>query len=129
ELVLSVNGSNVASAANWGAEVVVIPDQHQSESWCDELQRSMETLERAGVRYRLDPILDPIGYGFASALGRYLETRRRFPDAELMMGIGNLTEMTEVDSAGVNTVLIGFCQEVGIRSVLTTEVIPWARSS
>jgi len=46
-----------------------------------------------------------------------------------MMGIGNLTELTDVDSAGINVMLLGFCQEAGIRSVLTTEVIHWARSS
>jgi dihydropteroate synthase len=45
------------------------------------------------------------------------------------MGVGNLTELTDVDSAGVNVMLLGFCQEVGIRSVLTTEVINWCRSS
>jgi dihydropteroate synthase len=47
----------------------------------------------------------------------------------MMMGTGNLTELTDVDSAGVNVMLLGFCQELGIRSVLTTEVIYWARSS
>jgi hypothetical protein len=46
-----------------------------------------------------------------------------------MMGVGNLTELTDVDTAGVNVLLAGFCQEVGIRSVLTTEVINWARSA
>jgi hypothetical protein len=40
-----------------------------------------------------------------------------------------LTELTDVDSAGVNFLLLGICQELGIRSVLTTEVINWARSS
>src|SRR5438552_10695776 len=45
------------------------------------------------------------------------------------MGVGNLTELTDVDSAGVNVLLAGFCQEVGIRSVLTTEVINWCRSA
>ncbi len=45
------------------------------------------------------------------------------------MGIGNLTELTEVDSAGVNVLLLGFCQEQSIRSVLTTQVINWARGS
>jgi hypothetical protein len=34
-----------------------------------------------------------------------------------------------VDSAGVNALLIGFCAELGIDSVLTTEVITWARTS
>ena len=56
-------------------------------------------------------------------------TRERYPDAEIMMGIGNLSELTDVDSAGINVTLLGFCQELGIRSVLTTEVINWARSS
>src|SRR3954454_2780677 len=46
-----------------------------------------------------------------------------------MMGVGNLSELTDVASAGVNVVLAGICQEIGIRSVLTTEVINWARSS
>jgi dihydropteroate synthase len=46
-----------------------------------------------------------------------------------MMGVGNLTELTDVDSAGVNVMLAGFCQELGVRSVLTTEVINWCRSA
>ena len=82
----------------------------------------------AGVPFRIDPVLEPIGFGFAASLGRYLEVRRRYPDAEMMMGVGNLTELTDVDSAGVNVLLLGFCQELGIRSVLTTEVINWCRS-
>jgi dihydropteroate synthase len=47
----------------------------------------------------------------------------------MMMGIGNLTEMTDGDSASINTLLLGFCQELRIESVLTTQVINWARSS
>src|SRR6185312_9264966 len=46
-----------------------------------------------------------------------------------MMGVGNLTELTDGDSAGINILLIGFCQELGVASVLTTAVINWARSS
>jgi dihydropteroate synthase len=47
----------------------------------------------------------------------------------MMMGVGNLTELTDSDSAGVNVLLAGFCQEIGVRSVLTTEAINWARSA
>ena len=46
-----------------------------------------------------------------------------------MMGVGNLTELTDTDTSGVNVLLAGFCQEIGVRSVLTTEVINWARSA
>ena len=45
------------------------------------------------------------------------------------MGIGNLTELTEADTTGVTAMLLGFCQELGIRNVLTTEVIDWARGA
>jgi dihydropteroate synthase-like protein len=131
ELVLSVNGGNLDHVCSWKEqfptfEVVAIPD---SPSDVESLFRTVDRLETLGVKYRIDPILEPIGFGFAASLGRYLETRRHFPDAEMMMGTGNLTELTDVDSAGVNVVLAGFCQEIGVRSVLTTEVINWARSS
>ncbi len=125
-LVLSVNSSNVSAAPDWGCEVVAVPDVPAT---LDRFDETVERLRAAKVPCRLDPVLEPIGFGFAESLGRYLDVRRRYPDAEMMMGIGNLTELTDVDSAGVNTMLIGFCQEVGIRSVLTTEVIHWARSS
>ena len=125
-LVLSVNSTNVAAAADWGCEVVVVPDVPATLEGFDA---TVERLDRDGVKMRLDPVLEPIGFGFAASLGRYLDVRRRFPAAEMMMGVGNLSELTDVDSAGVNTLLIGFCQEVGIRSVLTTQVIHWARDS
>jgi len=125
-LVLSVNSTNVAAAADWGCEVVVVPDVPATlEGFFDTIER----LEKDHVKMRLDPVLEPIGFGFAASLGRYLDVRRRFPHAEMMMGVGNLTELTDVDSAGANTLLIGFCQETGIRSVLTTQVIHWARDS
>jgi len=126
DLVLSVNATNREQAADWGVEVVVIPDQPGS---LDGLEETMNLLERRGVPFRVDPILEPIGFGFAASLGRYLEVRKRYPETPLMMGIGNLSELTDVDSAGINTLLIGFCQELAIGSVLTTAVINWARSS
>ena len=126
ELVLSVNSSNRDAAVDWNCEIVAIPDDPATLAGLDE---TVEILAAAGKRVRIDPILEPIGFGFATSLGRYIETRRRYPDAEMMMGIGNLTELTDVDSAGVNVLLLGICQELGIRSVLTTEVINWARSS
>ncbi len=125
-LVLSVNSTNVAAAADWGCEVVVVPDVPATLEGFDD---TIERLANERVPHRLDPVLEPIGFGFAASLGRYLDTRRRYPEAEMMMGIGNLTELTDVDSAGINVMLLGFCQEIGIRSVLTTEVIHWAASS
>ncbi|HEU5260383.1 MAG TPA: DUF6513 domain-containing protein [Gemmatimonadales bacterium] len=126
ELVLSVNRSNLAVARDFaGTEthVVVIPDLGQG---LETLEPSIAALERWGVSYLIDPIIEPIGFGFFASLERFAEVRRRYPKAPLFMGIGNLTELTAADTTGVNALLLAICQELGVRAVLTTEVIPWA---
>jgi dihydropteroate synthase-like protein len=126
-LVLSVNSSNRDHAVDWGVEVVVVPELNGD--YLASLEQTADFLSRKGVPFRLDPILEPIGCGFSKSLERYLRTRDYFPEASMLMGIGNLTELTDVDSAGVNVLLLGICEELQIRSVLTTEVISWAKSS
>lgn len=129
ELVLSVNGSNLEAArplAGSGARVVAVPDLGGP---LESLEPTLDALREWGVPFLIDPILEPIGFGFMASLERYAEVRRRYPDAEMLMGIGNLTELTAADSTGVNAVLVAVCQELGIRAVLTTEVIPWARGA
>lgn len=126
DLVLSVNRSNREQARDWGAEVVAIPDQATDLA---SLFDTAQFLEKAGVCHRLDPILEPIGHGFGASILRYSATRKEFPNSPMLMGVGNLTELTEVDSAGVNFLLLALCQEWGIGSILTTEVATWCRSS
>jgi dihydropteroate synthase-like protein len=129
ELVLSVNGSNLDVArdfAGTGTRVVAIPEFGEG---IDTLAPTIEALERWGVGYLIDPIIEPIGYGFMASLERYAEVHRRWPDAAQMMGVGNITELTSADTTGVHAVLLAICEEVGVRAVLTTEVIPWARGA
>ena len=73
ELVLSVNSSNVERAVDWGCAVVAVPDVAETLAGLDD---TVERLIRAGVAFRIDPIVEPIGFGFAHSLGRYLEVRR-----------------------------------------------------
>jgi dihydropteroate synthase len=129
ELVLSINGSNrelIPELAQRDVRVVAIPDFGEG---LETLDPTIAELDRAGVRYLIDPIVEPIGFGFLTSLERFADARRRWPEAPLMMGIGNITELTAADSTGVNAILIAICQEVGVKAVLTTEVIPWARGS
>lgn len=126
-LVLSVNSKNREAALDWGTEVVVVPDD--PSDFPGSLVATAEFLLTRNVPFRLDPILEPIGCGFSTSLGRYLQTRELFPEAPIMMGIGNITELTDGDSAAINTLLLGFCEEQQIHSVLTTQVISWAQSS
>ena len=95
----------------------------------ENFQKTIEFLSTKGVPIRIDPILEPIGCGFANSLMRYIACREQYPDASMMMGIGNITELTDADSAAINVVLLGFCEELQINSVLTTQVINWSRTS
>jgi dihydropteroate synthase len=129
ELVLSINGSNIEvvnDLAGTDVQAVVIPDFGGP---LETLEPTLARLDAADVGYLIDPILEPIGHGFTVSIERYAEVRRRHPQAEMLMGIGNLTELTAADSTGVNALLVAVCQELGIRTVLTTEVIPWARGA
>jgi dihydropteroate synthase-like protein len=129
ELVLSVNGSNLEVArelAGGAARVVVIPDFGQG---LDTLDRNIERLEGWGVGYLIDPVIEPIGFGFMASLERFAQVHRRYPNARQMMGIGNITELTSADSTGVNAILMAICEELGVGAVLTTEVITWARGA
>lgn len=126
ELILSCNQSNLDWVSRLGVEVVAVPETPQDSQ---SLDRLAEQLTDRQCRFRLDPILEPVGMGFAASLERYLQTRRRHPDAAMMMGVGNVSELTEVDSAGVNMLLAAICEELGIQSVLTTQVINWCRTA
>lgn len=76
----------------------------------------------------LDPVLDPIHFGFTDSILRYHALRQRLPEAQIMMGTGNLSELTEADTAGINSLLMGVMSELGITNLLTTEVSPHCRA-
>jgi dihydropteroate synthase-like protein len=126
DYVLSLNGQNLQVADELRATPILIPDTPDD---LDSLDATIARLQELGKPFMADPIIEPIGSGFAASLGRYLEVRRRHPDIEMFMGIGNLTELTEADTTGVTAMLLGFCQELRIHHVLTTEVINWARGA
>ena len=126
DYVLSLTRETIGLARELRATPVLIADEPDDLDGLGELAASMQ---RWGRRFLLDSILVPINSGFAASLARYADVRRRHPEAEMLMGIGNLTELTEADSTGVTALLIGICQELRIGNVLTTEVIGWAHGA
>ena len=124
DFLLSLTEDNISIAEETNTRPVLIPKQHGN---LDSLYRAAEAARMRGLAAILDPILDPIHFGFANSLARYREIRARLPDAELMMGTGNLTELTDVDSVGVTAVLLGICSELGVANALTVQVSPHTR--
>ncbi len=93
------------------------------------LYKTIDTLLSEGVRFIADPILDPINFNFTESIVRYRNLRKRYPDIEIMMGVGNLTELTHADTAGTNALLMGIISELDIAYILTTEVSEHCRKA
>lgn len=93
----------------------------------ESLCRATRALSDRGREFYADPILDPIHFGFADSIVRYVELRRAHPQVAIMMGIGNVTELTDADTSGITATLMGLVSELRVSAILTTEVSPHAR--
>jgi len=124
--LLSLKGSTLWIADEVDAIPVLIPDQHGG---MDSLYRTIEKFAQKDRPFLVDPVLDPIHFGFTDSILRYRELRQNCPDCMIMMGIGNLTELTEADTTGINAILFGLISEMELNAVLTTEVSPHCRSA
>jgi dihydropteroate synthase-like protein len=124
QFLLSLNEKTLDVAVETGATPVLVPVSHGD---LKSLLRAAESADKRGIAAILDPILDPIHFGFMESLGRYAELRQALPEAEILMGTGNLTELTDADSGGIATALLGICSELAIRNVLVVQVSPHTR--
>jgi dihydropteroate synthase len=91
------------------------------------LYASIETLQKRGRAFLADTVLDPIPFGFTASISRYQRLRERFADVPILMGIGNLTELVDADTTGINALLFGIAIELRISAILTTQVSGHAR--
>jgi dihydropteroate synthase-like protein len=91
------------------------------------LHDAVRALHAKGRAFLADAILDPIPFGFTASIVRYQRLRDAFPSAPIMMGIGNLTELTDADTSGINALLLGIAAELNVAAVLTTQVSAHAR--
>ncbi|MDD9807435.1 MAG: DUF6513 domain-containing protein [Gammaproteobacteria bacterium] len=126
DYLLSLKRETLWVADETDATPILIPDTPRQ---LETLYECMDALIAKGRRFIADPILEPIHCGFSDSLARYHQTRRDYPGAEMMMGIGNLSELTHADSAGVNALLIGVASELRIGHILTTQVSEHCRKA
>ncbi|NIN35383.1 MAG: dihydropteroate synthase [Gammaproteobacteria bacterium] len=121
DYLLSLNESTLWVTDEVDSVPVLIPEPHKDMA---SLYRAIDYMRENKRPCIADSILDPIHFGFTDSILRYHELRQRYPDVEIMMGIGNLTELTEADTTGINALLFGMISELRITQVLATEVSP-----
>lgn len=124
DYLLSLTVDTLWVADEVAATPILIPREPSDEA---SLYAAIEAMERRGRAFLADAILDPIPFGMLESLCRYQRLRQRFPEVAIMMGIGNVTELTEADTSGINAVLFGLAAELHAGAVLTTQVSNHAR--
>lgn len=124
DYLLSLTEKNVHLAQETDAIPILVPAEPGSLA---SLERAMEAMDKLNRPWIADPILDPIHFGLTNSIVRYHQLRERYPEANMMMGVGNLTELTDADTNGINALLFGIISELGVNNVLATEVSPHAR--
>lgn len=122
DMVLSLNGSNLdiigPLLAKKDVAAVVIPDDESLESLVINIERA----KKMGIKKILaDPVLSPIGHGLVASIERYSRFRKIMPDMPVFFGAGNVTELIDADSIGVNATLAGIAMEEGASVLFTTE--------
>jgi dihydropteroate synthase-like protein len=122
--LLSLTEETLSIADVGDAVPVLIPSRHGDMS---SLLRAMDVLDARGRPYLADPVLDPIHFGFMESLSRYAALRRARPEAQILMGTGNLTELTDADTTGITAMLMGIVSELRITNVLVVRVSPHCR--
>ncbi len=126
DYILSVNEKNLNILDKVKSIPILIPSEPGDYR---SLKRIIQTLKLSKRDFFADPILDPIHYGFANSVVRYLRLRKDYPDIKIFMGTGNLTELTDSDSAGVNATLMGLVSELSINAVLVVQVSNHCKNS
>ncbi|MCX8176005.1 MAG: dihydropteroate synthase-like protein, partial [Candidatus Bathyarchaeota archaeon] len=129
-LILSVNGENVKKFSKddkiLKTPVVVTPvaeDGSLPKNYVERIKLLEENIylaKKFGFSYLIaDPVLT-INNFVDSVLG-YFEFRRRNPEIPMLFGVGNITELVDADSQGLNFLLTLLAFDVKANIILTTE--------
>jgi dihydropteroate synthase-like protein len=124
DFLLSLTADTLWVADEVASTPVLIPRTPTDVASLDE---AIAGMQQRGRPFFADAILDPIPFGFTASIVRYHALRQRFPDVAIMMGVGNLTELVEADTSGINALLFGIAAELNVAAVLTTQISAHAR--
>ncbi len=114
DIILSLHEENIPEigeeVAKAGAAAVVVPGR-------GTLARNIARAKKAGIRCIIaDPLLQPAGSGFVASLQNFKPGR--YP---LFFGAGNVAELLDADSPGMNALLAAMAMEAGAAVVFTSE--------
>ncbi|MFN3384446.1 MAG: dihydropteroate synthase-like protein [Archaeoglobaceae archaeon] len=118
DMVMSVSSSNLEVLGLIEDQAIVVAEKN-----LEALFKILELAKKRTEKVIADPILDP-PLSVAESIGRYLQFRKIDQETPLLFGAGNVTELSDADSIGINALLAFIAEEIGCNLLFTTEASP-----
>jgi dihydropteroate synthase-like protein len=114
DLILSLDETNIhrigTEIGAQGCAAVILPGR-------EGLPSNLAAAGRAGISCLIaDPLLLPVGSGLTRSLGRFGSQSQ-----PVFFGAGNVVELLDADSIGINALLAGIARELGASVIFTSE--------
>ena len=116
DMVMSISYSNLECMDLLNDSLAVVAVERDVK----KLVKLVEMLKVKTDKVIADPILDP-PMRVASSIFRYLKFRELDKETPLLFGVGNVTELIDADSIGVNAIMACIAEEIGVELLFTTE--------
>jgi len=138
DLIISVDFSNYSEELieKINTPLVIIPrDENgnvpkKAEDRINLIENLINLIkEKSRRRIVVDLILEPLLSNFSESLKAFILFREKYPKIPLLMGVGNVIELMDVDSVGVNGLLAGIASELKVNFLLTTEASQKTKNS
>jgi len=118
DMIMSLSTKNFEALELIDGQAVVVVERDVKK-----LLELVEKVKERTDRVIADPVLDP-PMRLAESILRYYEFRKMDGETPMLFGAGNVTELLDSDSIGVNAVLAILAEEVGANLLFTTEASP-----
>lgn len=131
DLILSVNAQNMEGVSKFAKNIPAVITPIDEKGICPEdvmdrinqLQLNINNAKSIGFEKIIaDPILNPpFTPNFIQSLNGYFEFAKRDSITPIFFGLGNVTELMDCDSIGINLLLSSIGLELGASIILATE--------
>ncbi len=115
DMIMSISRSNLKALDYIENQAVVVVEKD-----IEALHDLVGIVGKRVERVIADPVLDP-PMKVAESIVRYIRYRTIDKQTPLLFGAGNVTELSDADSIGINALLAFIAEEIGCNLLFTTE--------
>ncbi len=115
DMIMSISKDNLKALDFIRDQAVVVVDRN-----IQNLKKLVEIVGKRVDKVIADPVLDP-PMKVAESICRYMEYRKLDSETPVLFGAGNVTELSDADSIGINALLAFIAEELQCNLLFTTE--------